>query len=493
MRDKKYNKNNIIILEKNKEYFDGIFKELGEEINLDKQQRYAIVSDPKYLLIIAGAGSGKTTTITAKVKYLIEKCGIKEDEILMLSFTNKAVLELKERINISFGLNVKIKTFHSLGFELINMANKTKRIINNSSEILKEIITKNLSLEIRFQFKELILENKFEDVCILFIKLLKTKGNIQDKLNELKISNLNDKKVSEFLLFITKIYYIYEDYLEKNNLLDYDDLILKAINVLDGNIKKIKYKYIIIDEYQDISPVRFQLIKKLQNLTDSKLIVVGDDWQSIFSFSGSTLQIFNEFMKNNDVEIVKITNTYRNSQQLIDIAGKFIMKNKKQIKKRLKSIKKLKNPIEIIYYNDIYNNDDNIAKIILRIISKNVGKFAILSRYSHDLKKLKKEKKFAQIDFLTIHSSKGLGFDNVVIIGLSSEQYGFPSKKENECFLNLLIDQDSLEEERRLFYVALTRTKNKVYILVPKSSPSIFVKEIEKYKNVKIVNKLNKI
>jgi len=492
MRNKKYN-SNMIKIKENKEYFDAIFKEIDEKITLDDEQRYAIVSDPKCLLIIAGAGSGKTTTITAKVKYLVDKCGVKEDEILMLSFTNKAVLELKERINIDFGLDIKIKTFHSLGFELINMTNRNKKITNNSTEILKEIIKKHLNLKTRFYFKEFILENKFEDICITFIKLLKTKRDINRKLNELNINNLNNKRIKTFLQFIEKIYCVYEDYLEKNNLLDYDDLILKSLKLLEQYTIKLKYKYIIIDEYQDISPIRFDLIKKIQFLTNSKLIAVGDDWQSIFSFSGSTLQIFNDCIDNEDVEIVKITNTYRNSQQLIDIAGKFIMKNKRQIKKRLKSIKKIKYPVEIIYYNDISNKDRNIKEVILKIIKKNVGKFAVLSRYNHDLEKLAKEKRFNKLDFMTIHSSKGLGFDNVILTGLSNELYGFPSKKENDCFLSLLIDQDSLEEERRLFYVALTRTKNKVYILVPKSSPSIFIKEIEKYKNVKIVNNLNKL
>ena len=87
---------------------------------------------------------------------------------------------------------------------------------------------------------------------------------------------------------------------------------------------------------------------------------------------------------------------------------------------------------------------------------------------------------------MNIHTSKGLGFENVILINMSDQQYGFPSKIESNVYNKILINNNQLEEERRLFYVALTRTKNKVYILVPKSKPSVFIREISKYKNVKI-------
>ena len=108
MRNKKYDS----LIKINKEYFDTMFYGIDSHIRLDNEQRKAIVSNAQRLMIIAGAGSGKTTTLTAKVKYLIDKGFAKPTEILLLSFTNKAVMELKERINIEFGIDVKIKTFH---------------------------------------------------------------------------------------------------------------------------------------------------------------------------------------------------------------------------------------------------------------------------------------------------------------------------------------------------------------------------------------------
>ena len=112
------NKYKDIIL-KNQKYFDNMFCNVDSNVKLDYQQRQAIVSNSKYIMIIAGAGAGKTTTISAKVKYLIEKANVKAEEILIFSFTNKAVLELKERINIDFGLSVNIKTFHSFGNDIL--------------------------------------------------------------------------------------------------------------------------------------------------------------------------------------------------------------------------------------------------------------------------------------------------------------------------------------------------------------------------------------
>ena len=116
----------------------------------------------------------------------------------------------------------------------------------------------------------------------------------------------------------------------------------------------------------------------------------------------------------------------------------------------------------------------------------NITDYAILSRYNHDLKKFSKHKFPGNYEFMSVHQSKGLGFNNVIIIKMSNDKYGFPSNIKNDYLTSLIIDTDFYIEERRLFYVALTRTKNKVYILVPKFTPSSFINEIIKYKGVKI-------
>lgn len=478
----RHNKYKDIIL-KNKEYFDNMFCDVDSNVKLDYQQRQAIVSNSKYIMIIAGAGAGKTTTISAKVKYLIEKVNVKEEEILIFSFTNKAVLELKERINIDFGLAVNIKTFHSFGNDILKRWNKDIKIIANSEEILKTILNENINIKIKHEFKEIFLKNKFEETCISFLKLLKSKDI--DEISIKKTRDYDNNKI--FIDFIFDVYKKYNNYLRKNNMVDYDDLILFASQKIDVIENNFNYKYVFIDEYQDISRVRFNLIKKLVDLTNCNLVVVGDDWQSIYSFSGSEINLFNDFLNFDNVDVIKISNTYRNSQELINIAGKFIMKNRLQIRKKLKSIKRIKSPIEIIYYNDISNEYKNMLNKIKIIIKDNPNsEFAIMARYNHDLEKVKKESFKSSVHIMNIHTSKGLGFENVILINMSNQLYGFPSKIESNLYNKILIKNNQLEEERRLFYVALTRTKNKVYILVPKSKPSVFIEEISKYKNVKI-------
>ena len=335
-------------------------------------------------------------------------------------------------------------------------------------------------------FKELYLKKKFESVCINFIKLLKAKNYNIDDIENLLLDENNH--YNDFICFIFEVYKEYQEFLISNEYVDFDDMIFLALDKLPYLKDSISYKYVIVDEYQDISLVRFKLIQKIIEICDSKLLVVGDDWQSIYSFSGSEVNLFSKFLDFKDSKIFKITNTYRNSQELIDIAGKFIMKNKCHLKKRLKSNKRIKYPVEIIYYNDIsqehFNVVSKIRKIISSISNENI---AILSRYNHDFSKLRKVNFGSNITFLTVHSSKGLGFQNVIILNMSNDIYGFPTKIENSEYSKILLDDNQEIEERRLFYVALTRTKNKVFILVPKSKPSSFILEIEKYKNVKII------
>jgi DNA helicase-4 len=309
--------------------------------------------------------------------------------------------------------------------------------------------------------------------------------------------------------------------LKITNSIDFEDMINNANNILDKMIsdnKTLPYDYIFVDEYQDISLQRFDLCEKLSKCSNAKIIAVGDDWQSIFRFSGAKLELFTRFQEiMGYANILKITNTYRNSQELIDIAGNFVMQNDSQIKKNLKSSKTLENPIALYTYDDSSKKDQNgngigyrVGKTIEHALDNLVREYGeaqsilFIGRYGFEgfnLAKLKNNlftlengnllcNKYPKLKltYLTAHSSKGLGYDNVIIINAKDAILGFPSKIEDDPVMKLVIkDNDNYEyaEERRLFYVALTRTKNKVYIITPKYKPSVFVLELkEKYPNV---------
>lgn len=294
---------------------------------------------------------------------------------------------------------------------------------------------------------------------------------------------------------------------------DFNDMInyaYKSVRRVKEKNSFLDYNYLIIDEYQDISMQRYNFIKELSDIFSSKIVAVGDDWQAIYGFSGSDVDLFTNFNSLMGYsEILKITKTYRNSQELVDVAGEFVSKNTQQFQKKLQSIKHLNKPIKIVYYSTLLENDkkETVISIIQRIIKNDKkGNILILGRYNEDIEFLIDNKIFrkgtndsivyipnsnVKIDFLTIHSSKGLGYDNVILINAINGSHGFPSKIKDEPIIDVLNKQskEKIEypEERRLFYVALTRTKNSIYILTPLapySKRSSFVNEIISNKNV---------
>ncbi len=535
IHNNKYIKNHLII---EKDYLDNILKDVSPEICLDKNQREIVLNDEDYCLVIAGAGAGKTTTIAAKVKYLVEKKNIIPQEILIISFTNKAVDELKDKLNKNLNIPCPISTFHSIGFNILNTKLKNKINIVESSkifDIISNYINNNIlndnnyknSLKTLFPSYIDILEDEkisFDRLFFLicrFISNFKTNGYLENYFDEL-IKLTRNERNKLFLQICKSCYIKYQNYLYKNNMIDFEDMINESAKILTNNNINLKYKYIIVDEYQDISKQRFNLINNLHKLCNAKIIAVGDDWQSIYAFSGSDINLFTDFTKMvGYAKQLKILNTYRNSQEIIDIAGNFIQKNKFQITKKLKSNKTIKNPIIIYTFNNKKSNYDlefskTLQKILEQIIKYNeyenksyYSSILLLGRFNHDLKNLLNTKLFKyentkiickkypllNITFMTAHASKGLGYDNVIIINSKNEKYGFPSKIEDDVILSYVIKKDisiDYAEERRLFYVAMTRTKNRVYFITPEDNPSAFLIEIKNnYSNVKLIGKWN--
>lgn len=488
---------------------------------LDNEQQAIVLDESKHLLVVAGAGSGKTLTILGKINYLVNEKQIDKDDILCISFTREASLSLKQKIKQEFNFDMRVYTFHKLALEILK--EKAIRYEISDGDTLDNIIHEFLYemvlsdekymklvlryFKVRYKNKEKYLDfleknrNKvilFERLLSTFIHLLKCKGynlssfNLFLKKAKRSIFSYRNQKI--FLTIVLNIYLAYERYLEENKEIDFDDMIIKATKEVKKSSLDKKYKYIIVDEYQDTSYVRFLLIKEILNKTGASLMVVGDDFQSIYKFTGCELSLFLNFKKYfKDAKVMKIQHTYRNSQELINIAGEFVMKNRKQIRKDLKSNKHINKPIEIIYYNNIKKT---FLDLILKIYKKTNKQILVLGRNNRDINlvldnnyfKLDNDRiiylnnELIKIRYLTVHKSKGLEEENVVIINLENKLLGFPNKIVDYKVLKLLtsnVDKYPYSEERRLFYVALTRTKNKVYLLVPNKNESIFVEEIK--------------
>ena len=386
----------------------------------------------------------------------------------------------------------------------------------------------------------ILLENKtikeWEDFIVLlktFIELFKGNNYDENKFKEfydyvggLKDSFSKDRTIA-FLKIVEEIYNDYEAYLLKIKKIDFNDMINKASDCIVKNGLDLPYKYIIVDEYQDTSFTRYNLLRNICDSIGAKIMVVGDDWQSIYSFSGCDVNIFTKFDNFFDVcETRYIEKTYRNSQQLIDASSNFVMKNPDQTRKELKSSKSLKYPIKLVKFDNDFDEILKFELIIKNIINQSAfknKKILILGRNNKDIFNLLKnfnveneygKRKFeilgdedklrrnkfvkivyrespdVNIEYRTVHQSKGLECDNVILINLKNWKAGFPNKMVDDPVLNFVKrngDSFSYAEERRLFYVALTRTKNNVYLLSPYFKSSVFVQELKTDANVELL------
>lgn len=477
---------------------------------LDGFQKNVVLDKSKNLLVVAGAGSGKTLTIVSKIKYLIEKKNVNPSDILCISFTNEAVNSLVNKIQ---NVNVNVFTFHKLSLNVLSKANISYNIVPsnlleyiveeffetyafNNNFLLRNVliyfkirVNKTINLVEKYNcfIKEHYLEvSSFKKLLVKFIMLFKSMGYEYNYF--LKILNrVYKKRDIAFILIVINIYLIYEDELKSIKCIDFDDMIIYARELIMNDKIMLGYKYIFVDEFQDTSYIRYLLLKAIADKTDANIVCVGDDFQSIYRFSGCDLNIFVNFSKYfNNSKILKLENTYRNSKQLIHVAGKFIMRNKKQINKNMISNITVDKPIVIYYYKDLKSDFEDLVRYIY-------GKIMVISRNNADIKDvlndnfiLKKDEiiyindKNIILKFLTVHRSKGLEADNIIVLNVIDELTGFPNKIEDDRILRFVSNKSELyDEERRLFYVALTRTKNRVYLLTQKGRESVFIKEIQ--------------
>jgi DNA helicase-4 len=693
-------------LEANKELFDNI-----DGKSLDSQQRIAVVTDEDHNLILAGAGSGKTLTISGKVKYLIDRKNVRPEDILLISFTRKAAAEMYDRISNKLNVEVPVKTFHKLGLEIIAQKRNVKpEIADNELDIaihsyinnellqdkkqikwlieffgyylnipkdysefenlgeyhehcksldlqtikgraeevvfiqqatdekrieleslsgervksLEEIMIANFLFlngveyvyeqsyeyktvdrnyrqykpdfylpeydiyiehfgitedqrvpwlnrveELKYldgiawkrklhaenkttlietysyynkkgillsQLKKKLEEHKvelyeidFKEIFSIifdermknqyfkeflkliktFISLFKSNGYKAETFEKFIKMNLEDEKnqflkerTDLFLKLISPIFLHYQQMLDNNEAIDFNDMINEATEIVRSDQFNTPYRYIIIDEYQDISKSRFNLIQAIEEKTGAKIICVGDDWQSIYRFAGSDIQLFTQFQKFfGQHELLKIEKTYRNSQELIQIAGDFVMQNPSQFKKKLTSHRTIQEPIKIFGYQAQIH--DQLKLTIDEIVSVygEDTEIMLLGRNNFDIETVLEDSNFKRkkdrdsssyvieyskypsvhLFFLTAHRSKGLEADNVILLNAYNKINGFPNQIVDDPILSwVLTDSEDFfyAEERRLFYVAMTRTKNRFYILTPEMKTSCFVSEL---------------
>lgn len=279
--------------------------------------------------------------------------------------------------------------------------------------------------------------------------------------------------------------------LNNQNAIDFDDMIIRAIQVVTQGKFKPNWKYILVDEFQDISAARMEFIQSLvEKGPDPSLTVVGDDWQSIYRFSGGKLELTTRFgeMVGSYTE-TKLQKTFRYNNSIANTAGQFIMENPEQFKKHIETHSKVNQP-QVFLLDDKVGNQQGVYERVLEVVQKirendASGSVAIIARYNYLLQEAKQAISSARlsnnINFWSFHRSKGLEADYCILIGFFQGKSGFPNENRNEAIIEALLpslDSYPHSEERRLLYVGITRARHKSYIIADPTAPSDFITEL---------------
>ena len=640
-----------------------------ERYPLTRRQRTAIVCNEDNTLVVAGAGTGKTSTIVAKVGYLLRKNLARPEEILLLAFAHKARDEMAERIASKFNVPVEIRTFHSLGLDILAKSNGTKPSLtrlSEDSEMLREtiegylaqafndpqcqVILRRFCLQYRYprrsefdcktaneyhrymagqgirtirgervkSFGEMVIadfltahgipyryEAPYEidtatpehrqympDFWLpehkIYIEYFGTdrqgktaryingteyragmdwkrathrkygtallelfaydlfEGQLEQRLEQqLRASGirmepitgldlhkaLNEggelKRVADLLgsflgmykannwtlaeirrraeaagesarslAFINVFEAILSRYtrdLSAAREIDFHDMIAMATAVVQAGQYQSPFRYIIVDEFQDISRGRAQLLQALlAQQPDRRLFCVGDDWQSIYRFTGSDVGIMVQFADHfGYTQRVDLNTAFRFSREILDVSSKFIVQNPQQLRKELTAGGAMGSPaVTIISEASDAPEGSGLGRALRRIQTQQGEKPAsvmLLGRYRFSLPRnviepLRSQFPALEIVARTVHAAKGLEADYVVVLGMTAGRYGFPTEVADDPVINLVLAAGGdfpNAEERRLFYVAITRARQGVYLVTPDASRSSFIVELE--------------
>lgn len=394
----------------------------------------------------------------------------------------------KKAAHEKFGTQLLVTS--SANFHYSDIRDKLKKMLEEAGVPIQEKTDEELyDLVLPKGSKQ---EKAFIRLVVTFITLVKSScKSVKEVLKQAK--NADDER-SVFIIknIFQPVYERYISALSDSNQIDFTDAILQATEICRTS-HPVEYDYIIVDEFQDISVDRYNFLKVLrEGNPPAKLYCVGDDWQSIYRFSGSDMALFNQFPEYfGATEINKIETTYRFGEPLVSLSSRFIQRNKAQIKKDIHSFcSDIKTELEFYSYNRC-----DYCKTIGELISSIPSDKSIflLGRYSFDdyylsfmYQGIKEGNRYyyviegRKIEFLTVHKSKGLEADYVILLQCNKDTYGFPSLVSDDPILNYVLtkrDQFPYGEERRLFYVAITRAKLKTLVLYDKRFPSVFVDE----------------
>lgn len=504
-------------LQHNQAYTDAMLAEHTEFFQkiesspLNPAQARAVVNGEQSLLVLAGAGSGKTSVLVARAGWLLARGEAAAEQILLLAFGRKAAQEMDERIRERLNTqDVTARTFHSLALHIIQQGSKkvptVSKLENDTAARNKLFIAtwrqqcsekkaqaKGWRQWLEEEMQWSVPEGNFWDDEKLqrrlasrldrWVSLMRMHGGAQAEMIANTPEAIRDL-FSKRIKLMAPLLKAWKSALKEENAVDFSGLIHQAIVILEKGRFISPWKHILVDEFQDISPQRAALLAALRKQnSQTMLFAVGDDWQAIYRFSGAQLSLTTAFRQHfGEGDRCDLDTTYRFNSRIGEIANRFIQQNPHQLKKPLNSLtagdRKAVTLLDESQLDALLDKLSGFAKAEERIL--------VLARYHH-LKPASLEKAATrwpklQLDFMTIHASKGQQADYVIVVGLHDGNDGFPAPAREsimeEALLPMVEDFPDAEE-RRLLYVALTRARHRVWLLFNKDAPSCFVDELK--------------
>ncbi|MDD1783736.1 DNA helicase IV [Enterovibrio sp. ZSDZ35] len=503
-------------LERWSTWFDGI-----ESSPLNPSQREAVLMDDNHNLLLAGAGSGKTSVIMARAQYLVQSKATQADRILMLAFGKKASEEMKSRLTRAQLGSVDVSTFHSFAMRVVKEVSGNNPVISplaTDEEAKMSWMTLWLAENLSVPATEKRWLKHLEQWPISGLSLdrplaeqaheprlhrglwrhLDLLNQQKSSLTHFKKAVKGDAKAESELALVWPLVKHYQDTLSDSKSYDFEGLIREATKLLSKKSVTFgaTYDHVMVDEYQDISPSRMALLDALCGGKRDRapaLFAVGDDWQAIYQFAGADIRLTTEFLQRYPKGVIGyLDTTYRFNAQIGAVANAFIQANPAQLEKPLNSVKQQKKKaVSLISEDEIQTQLEKVAKEVgdksasVMFIGRNhANKPESFSTWQNAWPSL-------QLSYVTAHASKGLEADYCFIVGVNDGV--FPAKRRDEGLeAALLSSDDTFEhaEERRLFYVALTRARKACWVCCHPEKPSVFV--IELARDYPVVSKLSR-
>lgn len=482
-----------------------------ESSPLNISQAQAVINGEKNLLVLAGAGSGKTSVLVARAGWLLARKEASAEQILLLAFGREAALEMAQRLHERLGNDeIRVQTFHALALHILNQGGRASlqlSALEKDTKARQALLVKcwqEQCQEKKTQAKgwrdwlthdlgwELENEGWWLDEKVVlrlaprldsWLSLIRTHGGSQAEMvaqcpEEIRVV------FHKRLRLMSPLLKAWKAALKAEGAVDFAGLIHQAIHVLDKGRFVSPWKHILVDEFQDISPQRAALLAALRRQNaQTHLFAVGDDWQAIYRFSGANVELttgFERFFEKG--EIHALDTTYRFNSRIGEVVSKFIQVNTEQKNKPLNSlIAGDAKSVTLIAESQL----DALLDKMSGYISPE-QRILILARYGYlcpaQIDRAQTRWPRLKIDFMTIHASKGQQADYVIILGLNHGTDGFPAPtRETVLEQGLLPVPDDFPdaEERRLLYVAITRARHRVWLLFDPKRPSAFVGELK--------------